>query len=717
MATTVTSQIQGITISESVKAPVHAVSTVPLTLSGLQTVGGVILNGTTLKRVLVKDQVDTTQNGIYDASSSSWTRSKDFDGNRDVVQGTIVLTSINSDLVYRVTTANPIIIGTGNIVFELSSLDLTQSEFNAFLALSDPYKRTAAEIAASVTPTNYAYPPGDLRRYGCDVTGATDNSTQIENAILAAVAAGGVGYILHPGGNIAHASQITIQNSLTVLGLDRATCIFTFTGTPSGSPSATRSAWRYSGPVNSSGFANVAFRHVKIVYQNTVNFAAAIELNAGGWSYWEIDDVWIRGGCSYGLILDAVEIISVHNCLIENQNATTAANIWVVNGSDRTTSQSTGFTNVLTIRDNQISGNGGIGIVDDGGNEHWIAGNNFNEHRFPVQCSAVNELTFIGNSLETTLQTGSSNMLLTNLSLSGATVGPCTNGVIHSNGFFGNVSASGSLLAFSGAMHTAFHITGNQFGNQLGRGAAIDVTKLSGSFCGYNSDLGTVSMFHYTGVHNDADGNTLFPPQSGAPVTWNVKGVTYGDQRSPLLFSSATIKKLVTVPYTVTNGVTGITFNAAAGDSFDLTVTNATAFTINAPLGDAPAYDFWNQSTVYAAGKHVVDATNQNVYVCTVGGTSAAAGTGPSGTGTGISDNTVTWNYVSGTTSTLTAGQQITLHINNTSGGAMGAITWNAVFKMSAWTNPANGQNRSITFEYNGSSWKQISQTGADIPN
>lgn len=63
-------------------------------------------------------------------------------------------------------------------------------------------------------------------------------------------------------------------------------------------------------------------------------------------------------------------------------------------------------------------------------------------------------------------------------------------------------------------------------------------------------------------------------------------------------------------------------------------------------------------------------------------------------------------------------GQEWTLTIVNGSGGAMGVITWNAAFKMSAWTNPANGQNRSLTFQTVAASFqRQISQTGADVPN
>ena len=49
----------------------------------------------------------------------------------------------------------------------------------------------------------------------------------------------------------------------------------------------------------------------------------------------------------------------------------------------------------------------------------------------------------------------------------------------------------------------------------------------------------------------------------------------------------------------------------------------------------------------------------------------------------------------------------------------MGTITWAGVYHLSAWTNPANGQNRSITFEYDATDtvWRQVSQTGADVPN
>lgn len=60
--------------------------------------------------------------------------------------------------------------------------------------------------------------------------------------------------------------------------------------------------------------------------------------------------------------------------------------------------------------------------------------------------------------------------------------------------------------------------------------------------------------------------------------------------------------------------------------------------------------------------------------------------------------------------------QELTVEIVNSSGGAMGAITWNAVFVLvgGAFTNPANTKKRWIRFAWNGSNWVEISRAGAD---
>ena len=63
------------------------------------------------------------------------------------------------------------------------------------------------------------------------------------------------------------------------------------------------------------------------------------------------------------------------------------------------------------------------------------------------------------------------------------------------------------------------------------------------------------------------------------------------------------------------------------------------------------------------------------------------------------------------------SGKVLCITVRNSSNGALGHISWDPVFKMSPWTSPASGHNRSITLYYDGSHWLQISQTGVDIPN
>lgn len=64
-----------------------------------------------------------------------------------------------------------------------------------------------------------------------------------------------------------------------------------------------------------------------------------------------------------------------------------------------------------------------------------------------------------------------------------------------------------------------------------------------------------------------------------------------------------------------------------------------------------------------------------------------------------------------------TLDRMMTVIMRNASGGALGTATWNAVFKMAAWTNPGNGNSRSITFRYDGTNWVEQYRSASDIPN
>jgi hypothetical protein len=59
---------------------------------------------------------------------------------------------------------------------------------------------------------------------------------------------------------------------------------------------------------------------------------------------------------------------------------------------------------------------------------------------------------------------------------------------------------------------------------------------------------------------------------------------------------------------------------------------------------------------------------------------------------------------------------ELTIEVYNNSGGAIGAITWNAayLFAAGAWANPANGKRRFARFEYNGAAWVCTSVAAGD---
>src|SRR6187549_2009020 len=52
-------------------------------------------------------------------------------------------------------------------------------------SFDDSRRRTAAEVSAGITPVNYAYEPGDFRRYGGKDDGVTDNTALIISVITA----------------------------------------------------------------------------------------------------------------------------------------------------------------------------------------------------------------------------------------------------------------------------------------------------------------------------------------------------------------------------------------------------------------------------------------------------------------------------------------------------------------------------------------------------
>ena len=100
------------------KSSCRVATTANITLSGLQTIDGVVLSAG--DRVLVKNQTNGAQNGIYTAASGAWSRAADFDTAEDASGGAFTFIdegTLNANAGYVLTTPSPIVIDTTALVF------------------------------------------------------------------------------------------------------------------------------------------------------------------------------------------------------------------------------------------------------------------------------------------------------------------------------------------------------------------------------------------------------------------------------------------------------------------------------------------------------------------------------------------------------------------------------------------------------------------------
>jgi hypothetical protein len=177
----------------------------------------------------------------------------------------------------------------------------------------------------------------------------------------------------------------------------------------------------------------------------------------------------------------------------------------------------------------------------------------------------------------------------------------------------------------------------------------------------------------------------------------------------------------------------GVVDKSGVGLSFNLN-SIANVIGANSESGGSLTFDRSSGGNIVMAGAYaaygdLVTSSARNTYLTAY----------RSASNRGVVDNTLTYsasmtpNMLAGSLVRIVAtdstpftinaplnassGGSMTLVILNTSGGALGTITWNSVFKLSTWTSPAKGFNRSISFVYDGAHWVESSQVGVDVPN
>lgn len=137
----------------AVKIPCRCATTANITLSALQTIDGVALNAG--DRVLVKNQVIATQNGIYNAAVGAWVRANDFAASNQLLDGCQVYVNfgaLNGGRLWQLTTADPITLGTSNITFASSVACLTNTNtWTATQTFQPPSGTTTQAIVAIQT--------------------------------------------------------------------------------------------------------------------------------------------------------------------------------------------------------------------------------------------------------------------------------------------------------------------------------------------------------------------------------------------------------------------------------------------------------------------------------------------------------------------------------------------------------------------------------------
>lgn len=199
MPASATDRLAGLSTSVAVKPPCKVVSTAAsLTLSGEQTIGvTAVVEDDRVLRAPTSAHVDA---GIWIVSKNAWSRAKDFDGPRDVVQGTTILVAPGTaaEQFWIVKTSGQIVPGTTAVLIEQHTpeelalrADLADSgstaEGDALVAM----QRVATGAVARTLHAWVQDQPPVFEDFGAAGNGVADDTAECQAAIDAVSTLGG----------------------------------------------------------------------------------------------------------------------------------------------------------------------------------------------------------------------------------------------------------------------------------------------------------------------------------------------------------------------------------------------------------------------------------------------------------------------------------------------------------------------------------------------
>jgi hypothetical protein len=243
----------------------------------------------------------------------------------------------------------------------LSAQNVTIGLLAPFLNL----QQSAAEIAAGVTPINFAYAPGAVDRYGNNTTpGATDMLSAITNAIAVANATTpSGGQVTFLANTYFHSGTITMKPHVILQGQGVGSTILLSSHTGAG--------MKLTNPFNGSHAADTSVRDLQLWNTNGGNADGGYVDLAG--TNGELRNVRVIG-YKYSVILNQSELWEIDKCDLESP---LTGCIWFVNGTDYVAGANPGFTNRIRVSRCQLN-NAPTAIIDDGGTAHNIDSCNFN---------------------------------------------------------------------------------------------------------------------------------------------------------------------------------------------------------------------------------------------------------------------------------------------------------------------------------------------------
>lgn len=444
-------------------------------------------------------------------------------------------------------------------------------------------------------------------------------------------------------------------------------------------------------------------------------------VGAGAWksklefgSYTGTEILFVNGGTyDYPPIL---KDFAIHgNGVAINTAATSGAHIENIWFSSATGIQIPGTAD-LVIRNNFFDyGSVGIDVTaTTEANNILISDNHFIGMAYGIQFKNVRDLRIIGNAFR-----GDTATLMHILSISASNTSK--NVLISANTFYMATPPSTSV-----AVKLLGTLTGVQFLNNL-----IDGSQAEGIL----SDSGTLTgIVIADNQFKNTTGNTISISSTADQVAIRNNLFLSGINKAALYWRSTGAATFSGNDIWHANGVAGVGLNGAAVD-----VDNASLFVArNNTISTAvPTYGFLIRSSVtlsdtnfnYVSGPSVGNVGLFNTgwvgadfegkivplrvvlaYSATIA-TDARTGNAFSITATNGTAFTVS------NPSNLSTGQRVLYTIRNTSGGALGVITWGATFKMPAWTSPATANSRSAEFIYDGTNLVELWQSAADVPN